>query len=154
MRKSAGLLLFRKTCEQPEFFLVHPGGPFWKGKEKGAWSIPKGEFTNEEPLAAAIREFKEETGIDVTGEFVPLTPVKMKSGKLIYAWAVEGNADADNITSNHFDLEWPPRSGKRLSVPEVDKAGWFTSSIALELVNPSQAAFLNELNEILNKNNF
>jgi predicted NUDIX family NTP pyrophosphohydrolase len=154
MRKSAGILLFRKRCEQMEFFLVHPGGPFWKGKEKGAWSIPKGEFTDEEPLKAALREFEEETGIALKGDLKPLTPVKLKSGKIIYAWALEGDADAEKIRSNYFDLEWPPRSGKRISVPEVDKAGWFATDVAMELLNPYQAAFVQEAKEKSNKGIF
>lgn len=154
MRKSAGILLFRKTCEQPEFFLVHPGGPFWKGKEKGAWSIPKGEFADEDPLEAAIREFQEETGIELNGNFIALTPVKLKSGKFIYAWATEGDVNVENIQSNHFEMEWPPRSGKTISVPEVDKAGWFSAGKAMELLNPSQAALIIELKEKLSKGNF
>jgi predicted NUDIX family NTP pyrophosphohydrolase len=103
MRTSAGILLYRKTNNYIEIFLVHPGGPFWKGKEKGAWSIPKGEFTEgEDPLSCAKREFKEETGQSIDGDFIELIPVKQKGGKMVYAWAVEGNADAENKVSNTF----------------------------------------------------
>ena len=113
MRKSAGLLVFRRRDSGIEFFLVHPGGPFWKNKDIGAWSIPKGEFTDEEePLTAARREFGEETGQTVDGKFIALNPVKQKAGKLIYAWAVEGDVDADAIVSNAFKQEWPYKSGK------------------------------------------
>ncbi len=145
MRKSAGLLLFRITGGKPEFFLVHPGGPFWKGKEKGAWSIPKGEFSSEDPLQAARREFLEETGVEIDGDFQELSPVKLKSGKMVYAWAVEGEADAGAIRSNSFPMEWPPKSGRTIMVPEVDKAGWFDTEEAREMLNPAQVALVNEL---------
>src|SRR5690349_5011868 len=113
MRKSAGILLYRVRNKALEVFLVHPGGPFWKGKETGAWSIPKGEFTEEEePLAAARREFQEETGNTVEGKFVELTPVVQKAGKMVYAWAVEGDIDPDTIISNTYRQEWPYKSGK------------------------------------------
>ncbi|HEY0041662.1 MAG TPA: NUDIX domain-containing protein [Flavisolibacter sp.] len=146
LRKSAGLLVYRRNAQLLEFFLVHPGGPFWKGKDTGAWSIPKGEFTDEEePLAAAQREFEEETGQKVTGKFLPLSPVKQKAGKMVYAWAVEAEVDADNIVSNSFRIEYPYKSGKWITVPEVDKAGWFSLEEAREKINPAQAAFLEEL---------
>jgi predicted NUDIX family NTP pyrophosphohydrolase len=146
LRKSAGLLVYRRNAQLLEFFLVHPGGPFWKGKDTGAWSIPKGEFTDEEePLAAAQREFEEETGQKVTGKFLPLSPVKQKAGKMVYAWAVEAEVDADNIVSNSFRIEYPYKSGKWITVPEVDKAGWFLLEEAREKINPAQAAFLEEL---------
>src|SRR5215212_7662130 len=123
MNKSAGILLFRRINKQIEFFLVHPGGPFWAKKDLGAWSIPKGEYTDgEEPLQAACREFEEETGQAVTGDFIELKPLRQKSGKIVQAWAVEGDMDADNIRSNMFEMEWPPGSGKKKSFPEVDKA--------------------------------
>lgn len=146
MRKSAGLLVYRRRKEL-EVFLVHPGGPFWKNKEAGAWTIPKGEFTDdEEPLSAAKREFMEETGsAPPGGTYTELTPVKQKAGKLIYAWAVEGNIDADNITSNTFRQEWPYKSGKWHSFPEIDKAAWFSIKEAKEMINAAQALMIEEL---------
>ena len=124
--RSAGLLLFRRRDDGIEIFLVHPGGPFWAKKDDGAWSIPKGLYTDgEDPLSAAQREFAEEVGTAVDGEFMPLGAFKLPSGKLLSAWAVEGDIDAGAISSNMFELEWPPRSGKRAQFPEVDRAGWF-----------------------------
>lgn len=152
MRKSAGILLYRKLNEAIEIFLVHPGGPFWSAKDIGAWSITKGEFTGEEPpLSAAIREFKEETGILLTGDFIELTPVKQKGGKMVYGWALEGDMDADTITCNSFKMEWPPKSGQWKSFPEVDKAAWFTIEEAKKKINPSQVAFIDELLLLLHK---
>src|SRR6476619_4517183 len=125
-RTSAGLLLFRRGGAGLEVFLVHPGGPFWKGKEAGAWTIPKGEFLDDEQaLLAARREFEEETGQKINGDFIELNPIKQKAGKMVYAWALEGDIDAENIISNSFKVEWPYKSGKWQSFPEVDKAGWF-----------------------------
>ncbi|CAN5911144.1 NUDIX domain-containing protein [soil metagenome] len=145
-KQSAGIVLFRMHKKQLEFFLVHPGGPFFAKKDVGAWSIPKGEFTEEEnPLAAAKREFFEETGQKAEGNFLPLTPIKQKGGKIVSAWAVEGNIDAETIQSNTFLIEWPPGSGKQKEFPEVDKAGWFSFSDAKEKINQSQAALLDEL---------
>jgi predicted NUDIX family NTP pyrophosphohydrolase len=128
MKKSAGILLYRVRSGGPEVLLVHPGGPFWKNKDAGAWSIPKGEpDADEDPLDTALRELQEETGIAVKkSTCIPLTPVKQKAGKLILAWAMKGNLDASQINSNTFDVEWPPKSGKTQSFPEIDKAGWFT----------------------------
>jgi len=129
-----------------EVFLVHPGGPYWAKKDEGAWSIPKGEFDeNEEPLAAAKREFREETGIQISGEFIQLNPVKQKSGKLVYAWAVEGDIDPEKIKSNSFEIEWPPRSGKMKSFPEIDKAAWFQLSDAQKKIIEAQSALIKEL---------
>lgn len=146
MRKSAGLLVYRRIDKAIAVFLVHPGGPFWKGKEEGAWSIPKGEFTaNEDPLQAAQREFKEETGQEVSGEFIELKTVQQKGGKLVYAWAVECEVDAENICSNTFRQEYPYKSGKWITVPEVDKAAWFPVEEAGKWINPAQAALLDEL---------
>jgi predicted NUDIX family NTP pyrophosphohydrolase len=146
MRKSAGLLVYRKKDKSLEVFLVHPGGPFWKGKEIGAWSIPKGEFQDgEDPLLAAQREFLEETGQVVNGNFMELKAIQQKAGKLVYAWAVEGEADADNIVSNTFRQEYPYKSGKWITVPEVDKAAWFGLEEAREKLNPAQAALLDDL---------
>jgi len=126
MKQSAGLLLYKFVDKTVFFFLVHPGGPFWKNKDLESWSIPKGEFTNdEEPLDAAIREFKEETGFEADGDFIKLEHVKLKSGKIVYAWAVDFDLDETLIKSNTFEMEWPPKSGKLQSFPEVDKANGF-----------------------------
>lgn len=149
MKKSAGILLYRKTSDFPEFLLVHPGGPFWKNKDLGTWSIPKGEFTDEDPLAAAIREFEEETGTFLSGDFVALEPEKLKSGKLIYAWALEHDMDSENITSNEFETEWPPKSGLLKKFPEVDKAAWFSAEMALEKINLAQGSFILQLLKLI-----
>src|SRR5689334_13919801 len=123
---SAGILLYRIRSGTLEVLLVHPGGPFWTRKDLGAWSIPKGEFEEgDDPLETAKREFLEETGAPVSGKFVALTPRKQKSGKLVHAWAVEGDLDASTIVSNSFSMEWPPRSGKQQEFPEVDRGEWF-----------------------------
>jgi predicted NUDIX family NTP pyrophosphohydrolase len=145
-RKSGGILLYRFRQNELEFFLVHPGGPFWANKDTGAWSIPKGEFDeNEDALAAAKREFKEETGTKLSGDFIELTPIVQKAGKQVYAWAVEGDIDALSIQSNTFKIEWPPKSGKWKDYPEVDKAGWFDSKTAKEKINPAQVSFIYEV---------
>lgn len=151
MRKtSAGILLYKQGREGLQVFLVHPGGPFWKNKDAGAWSIPKGEFAEgEDPLKAAIREFFEETSQQVSGDFLELKPIKARSGKLIFAWALQGDIDPDKIVSNTFPLEWPPRSGKFIDVPEIDKGAWFLLNTALEKINASQATFLMELSAVL-----
>lgn len=150
MRISAGILAYRKIRSGIEVFLVHPGGPFWKNKETGAWSVPKGELDEgEEPLSAAQREFEEETGQKISGSFIQLKPVKLKSGKLVMAWAVEANPDASNIISNSIKVEWPYKSGKWITCPEVDRAAWFTPEEAREKINPAQANFIDELQEIL-----
>jgi predicted NUDIX family NTP pyrophosphohydrolase len=147
-KKSAGILLYRMSKEALQVFLVHPGGPYWVKKDDGAWSIPKGEFEDDEdPLAAAKREFNEETGINLYGEFIELEPVKQKSGKIVYAWAVEGNVDPTTIKSNSFEIEWPPRSGKMKSFPEIDKAEWFTIIEAIQKINPAQSPLIKELQE-------
>ena len=152
MRKSAGILLYRKTNKSLEVFLIHPGEPFWKGKESGAWSIPKGEFTdNENPLSAAMREFEEETGKKVDGNFIELNTIQQKGGKHVYTWALEGDLDADKIVSNTFTQEWPYKSGKLQTFPEVDKAGWFGLEEAKEKINPAQSALINDLVEKLKK---
>lgn len=133
-----------------EFLLVHPGGPFWKNKDQHAWSIPKGELSeDEDPLQAAIREFKEETGFDIQGDFLVLPAIKQKSGKWIYAWAVEANLDETAISGNLFSLEWPPRSGKVLEFPEVDRAGWFNVEEAKEKLNEAQYGLIGSLIELL-----
>ena len=148
MKKSAGILLFREINRNIEVFLVHPGGPFWKNRDAGAWSIPKGEFTNDEQgLNAAKREFEEETGISCNGNFIELEPVKQKSGKQIFAWALLKNIDPAIIKSNTFKLEWPPRSGHIQDVPEIDKGAWFDIDAAKEKINPAQAEFIDQLLE-------
>lgn len=150
MRQSAGLLVYKQAPQGRLFFLVHPGGPFWKGKDAGAWSIPKGEFSEgENALAAARREFAEETGQAVDGDFLPLTPVTQKAGKKIFAWAVEGNVEAESIVSNTFKIQWPYKSGNWIAVPEVDEAGWFDDKEAKRKLNPAQVAFVDELNQKL-----
>jgi predicted NUDIX family NTP pyrophosphohydrolase len=145
MKKSAGILLFKNEDGELFFFLAHPSGPFWKNKDAGSWSIPKGEFENEEPLIAAIREFEEEIGVRLSGSFIELSPVKLKSGKTVYAWALEEDVDASNITSNTFEMEWPPKSGKMQSFPEIDRAGWFDMNTAFEKVNEAQQGFIREV---------
>ena len=145
-QKSAGIVLYRIQNSSIEVFLVHPGGPYWAKKDDGAWSIPKGEFDeNEEPLAAAKREFQEETGIQISGEFIQLNPVKQKGGKRVYAWAVKGDIDPAKIKSNSFEIEWPPRSGKMKSFPEIDKAAWFPLSEAQKKIIEAQSALIKEL---------
>jgi predicted NUDIX family NTP pyrophosphohydrolase len=146
MKQSAGILLYRKNKKQWEVLLVHPGGPFFKNKDDGAWSVPKGEFTDDEnALDAAIREFEEETGFSCNGDFIALAPVKLKSGKTVYAWALEKDIDAAIIKSNDFEMEWPPKSGKRQRFPEVDRAAWFSPAEAKQKINASQVAFIDEL---------
>ncbi len=148
MKKSAGILLYKLSNKEPEFFLVHPGGPFWAKKDAGAWSIPKGEFNDDEdPLSAALREFIEETSIALTidiNKIITLNPVKLKSRKMVYAWAVEGDIDAEKIQSNTFELEWPPKSGKKITIPEIDKGEWFSLIEAKEKINPAQVALIEE----------
>jgi predicted NUDIX family NTP pyrophosphohydrolase len=163
---SAGLLLFRRRGGELEVFLVHPGGPFWKNRDAGAWSIPKGLIgPGEEPLDAACREFHEETGLWPVGwasptaapeRFIPLGMVQQKAGKLIHGWAFEGDADADSIKSNTTRVEIPRRPGhgpgargRWLEIPEVDRAAWFSPAVAREKINPAQAAFIDRLEAAL-----
>ncbi len=149
-KQSAGILLYRFTNDQLQVFLVHPGGPFFRNKDEGSWSVPKGEFLDdEEPLTAAKREFLEETGQSINGKFIPLDPVTQKGGKTVFAWAVEGDINHETITSNLFEMEWPPRSGKKQSFPEIDNAAWFDIETAKTKINAAQAAFLNDLPERL-----
>ena len=141
-KTSAGLLLYRKRGDALEVFLVHPGGPFWARKDDGAWSIPKGEFEiGEDPLAAAQREFAEETGFTVHGTFLPLTPLQQRSGKIVHAWAMQGDCDPALVRSNTFTLK-----GK--TYPEVDRAGWFGLEIARQKILPGQAGFLDQLERL------
>lgn len=145
-KKSAGILLYRTKNRIVEVLLVHPGGPFWIKKDAGAWTIPKGELNEgEEPVEAAIREMEEETGIILKGNLLELTPVKQKAGKLVYAWANEQDVDPSRIKSNEFEIEWPPKSGKKKSFPEIDKAGWFDIKTAKEKINPGQLPLIEEL---------
>jgi predicted NUDIX family NTP pyrophosphohydrolase len=148
-RRSAGLLLHRRREDGIEVLLVHPGGPFWANKDAAAWSIPKGEYEpGEDPLAAARREFAEELGTaPPEGETVDLGEVRQKSGKVVHAWALEGDLDVGEITSNTIEIEWPPRSGGTLRIPEVDRAEWCGLGLARERINPAQAELLDRLTE-------
>ena len=149
MRSSAGILIYREAPEI-QVLLVHPGGPFWKNKDAGAWTIPKGEFdTDEEPLTAAVRELKEEAGLTVDGEFAELGTTRMKSGKTIHAWAISADPSLAKFESNTFELEWPPKSGKMIQVPEVDKIEWYSLPNARLQLNPAQVIFIDRLEEML-----
>jgi predicted NUDIX family NTP pyrophosphohydrolase len=149
-KKSAGILPYRRRNGQLEVLLVHPGGPFWKNKDLGAWSIAKGEYEeDEEPLQAALREFFEETGHRPSGPFLPLTPRKQPSGKLVDAWAAESDWDPSGLISNTFSMEWPKGSGRIREVPEVDRAEWFDIAQAKRHIRPGQRDFLEELSEKL-----
>jgi predicted NUDIX family NTP pyrophosphohydrolase len=148
-RASAGVLLYRRTPSGLEVLLVHPGGPYWARKDEGAWSIPKGELDGSEaPLEAARREFAEETGTSVDGMFVPLAPVRQPGGKLVHAFAVEGEFDPQTLTSSTFTVEWPRGSGRLRTFPEVDRAGWFTMNEAREKILKGQVPLLDELDAI------
>jgi len=145
-RTSAGILMYRRQAGTLEVLLVHPGGPFWKNKDDGAWSIPKGEPNEgEDLLEEAKREFEEEIGSPVRGTFVQLTPVKQKAGKIVHAWAVEGSIDTAQVKSNTLRVQWPPGSGKWIEVPEVDRAEFFALPLARKKINPAQAALIDEL---------
>jgi predicted NUDIX family NTP pyrophosphohydrolase len=145
---SAGLLMYRRRGRSLQVLLVHPGGPFWRKKDDGAWTIPKGEAADgEDLLDAARREFKEELGIEPHGTFLPLQPVKQKAGKIVHAWCFEGDCDPAAITSNTFSIEWPPRSGKKAEFPEVDRAEFFDLATARQKILASQAPFLDELEQ-------
>ena len=147
---SAGILMYRFRESKLEVFLVHPGGPFWAKKDKGAWSIPKGEFEqDEDPLVAAIREFQEETGILIDGSFFELGELRQPSRKIVHAWAIQGDADPSQIISNTFELEWPPKSGKYKDFPEIDRASWFTISLAKDKLLKGQIEFIDRLIEKL-----
>ena len=149
-KRSAGLLVFREVSGPLEVLLVHPGGPSWEKKDEGAWSIPKGEFEgNEDPLAAAEREFEEETGFAPTGEVIPLEPLRQPSGKLVHAWAMKGNFDPADLRSNTFTMEWPPKSERHQEFPEADRAAWLSIETASHKILKGQAAFLVQLQEKL-----
>jgi predicted NUDIX family NTP pyrophosphohydrolase len=143
---SAGLLLFRRTAKGIELFLAHPGGPFWAKKDAGAWTIPKGELDGDEkPLSAAQREFQEETGVSPVGPFIELGFIQQKSGKLVHAWAWEGDAVPAQIQSNHIRVEWPPRTGRWIDIPEVDRCAWFDPATARQKINPAQVELIERL---------
>ena len=145
-KRSAGLLLYRRREGIVEVFLAHPGGPFWSKKDLGAWTIPKGEYEpDEEPLDAARREFEEETGFRPDGEFLDLGTVMQGSGKVVSAWGVEGDLDPDRLVSNFCEVEWPPRSRKIISIPEVDRGAWYSLDEAREKMFTAQVAFLDRL---------
>jgi predicted NUDIX family NTP pyrophosphohydrolase len=138
--------MYRRRPSGIEVLLAHPGGPFWAKKDLAAWSIPKGEFgDDEDPLAAALREFAEETGQTIDGAFLPLTPVKQPSRKIVHGFAVEGEVDPDRIVSNEFELEWPPRSGRVQRFPEVDRAAWFPLAEARRRIHRGLVPLLDEL---------
>ena len=145
---SAGLLAFRRR-ERPQVLLAHPGGPFWAKKDLGAWTIPKGVVRPDDLLEGALREFKEETGFTAQGPFVPLSPVRQNSGKTVHGFAFEGDFEPDKFSSNSFEMQWPPRSGKRKHFPEIDRVGWFGPDEAMEKIIAYQRPFLVELWEML-----
>jgi predicted NUDIX family NTP pyrophosphohydrolase len=148
-KKSAGILLYRRAEAGFEVLLTHPGGPFWRNKDEGAWTIPKGEFEDEEPLAAAKREFLEELGASPPrGDYLELKPIKQKNAKTVYAWAVAGDFDPASLKSNTFVCEWPPRSQRMQEFPEVDRAEWFPLEIAKQKILPAQAALIDQLIEL------
>ena len=144
-KRSAGLVMFRRLKEL-EVFLVHPGGPIWAKKNEGAWTIPKGEYEKDEnPLAAARREFEEETGFKAAGSFLDLGTIRQKSGKRVAAWAFEGDCDPANLKSNTCEIEWPPRSGRRLEIPEIDRGRWFSLEEAKQYIREEQSPLLDTL---------
>jgi predicted NUDIX family NTP pyrophosphohydrolase len=147
-KSSAGLLMYRESQGRLEVFLIHPGGPFWAKKDLGAWSIPKGEYEdNELPLDAARREFVEETGFQTQAPYHPLGTIKQAGGKLVAAWAFAGDCDPADLVSNTCEIEWPPRSGRRIEIPEVDSGRWFTIAEARKYIRDTQEPFLNRLCE-------
>lgn len=145
-RRSAGVLLFRRKGPDIEVLLAHPGGPFWKNKDDGAWSIPKGEYgEDEDPLAAAKREFAEETGLTPRGDFIPLGEIRQRGGKVVTAWAAEGDCDTSCVRSNTFSMPWPPGSGKLQEFPEIDRAEWFPVETARRKILIGQTGLLERL---------
>jgi predicted NUDIX family NTP pyrophosphohydrolase len=143
---SAGILAFRRKYGRIEVLLVHPGGPFWRNKDLGAWSIPKGEYgPGEDPEVVARREFREEVGFEMTGELFPLSEIRQRGGKIVKAFAVATDIDVQNIQSNMFEIEWPPRSGRRQKFPEVDRAEWFDLNSARTKINEAQRTLLDRL---------
>jgi predicted NUDIX family NTP pyrophosphohydrolase len=151
-KQSAGLLFYRLRAGSAEYLLVHPGGPFWKNKDLGAWSIPKGEFNaGDDALEAAKREFNEETGFAAAGDFIPLHAIKQRSGKMVLAWLAAGDFDASQVASNTFSMEWPPRSGKMAEFPEIDRAEWFSLEAAREKILDAQRPLLDEAASIVER---
>ena len=152
-KKSAGLLMFRRSPDrQVQVLLVHPGGPFWAKKDLGAWTVPKGEYDDsEDPLEAAKREFAEETGFPVSGPFLPLGSLKQPSGKTVSVWAFESDCDPAALVSNSFEMEWPPKSGRKASFVEIDRAGWFSLKEAREKLVKGQVGFLNALEKAVSR---
>jgi predicted NUDIX family NTP pyrophosphohydrolase len=149
-KQSAGLLLFRRADAGLQVLLAHPGGPFWKGREAGAWTIPKGGVhAGESPLDAAIREFREETGFEPAPPFIPLGAIVQRSGKVVHAWAFEGDCDPATLVSVHCTTEWPPRSGRYIEIPEIDRAAFFSLDEARAVINVGQAALLDRLPDAL-----
>jgi predicted NUDIX family NTP pyrophosphohydrolase len=145
---SAGLLMYRETDDRLEVLLVHPGGPFWQRKDDGVWTIPRGEVeTGEDYLAAAIREFSEETGWQPQGPYLSLGEVRQRSGKIVHAWAFRASHDPATLRSNRFEIEWPPKSGQRVQFPEIDRAGFFSIAEAKKKIRESELPFLNRLAE-------
>jgi len=144
-KQSAGLVLFRTRLGELEILLVHPGGPFWQRKDEHAWSIPKGEFESEDPLEAAKREVAEEIGVQCEGDFIPLGSLKQAGGKLVHAWAIEQDFDPSALRSNSFELEWPPKSGRVRSFPEVDAADWFPIDPAKQKILKGQLGFIDRI---------
>ena len=149
-RVSAGLLMYRRAGGELQVLLAHPGGPFFRNKDEGAWSIPKGEVEpGEDPLAAAVREFREEIGVTPTGPFLALSPVRQKGGKVVHAWAFEGDCDPEAISCNTFTIEWPLRSGRHVEFPEIDRAGFFGLAEGRRKVNSGQVPLIDELEGIV-----
>ncbi|MBU5636918.1 NUDIX domain-containing protein [Geomonas sp. Red69] len=149
-RRSAGLIMYRVRNGAPELLLVHPGGPFWARKDLGAWSIPKGEYLEgEDPLQAARREFREETGHEPSGSFIELDRIRQPGGKLVRAWAFSGDFDPAHLVSNTFTMEWPPRSGRQTEFPEVDRACWFGIDEAREKILPGQLPLIDQVAALL-----
>jgi predicted NUDIX family NTP pyrophosphohydrolase len=149
-KHSAGLLMYRRALDTVEVFLVHPGGPYWSKKNEGSWTIPKGEYeTGEEPLGAAVREFQEETGFNVSEPFIALGSVQQKTGKIVVAWAFEGNCEPADLVSNTCEIEWPPRSGKKLVIPEVDRGDWFSLDRARTAIRNEQIPLIDALTQQL-----
>jgi len=147
-KRSAGLIMYRKPKGEIEVFLVHPGGPFWANKDRGAWTLPKGEYSaEEEPLVAAQREFHEETGFVSQGPFLELGSIRQRSGKIVSAWAFEGDCVPDALISNTCEIEWPPHSGRRLEIPEIDRGRWFSMNEANEYMREEQRELLRRLAE-------
>lgn len=149
-KRSAGLLMIRKARRHHEVFLVHPGGPYWAKKDKGAWTVPKGEYEEgEEPLRAAEREFTEETGFTAHRPFLELGSVRQNSGKVVQAWAFAGDCEPAQLISNTCEVEWPPKSNRRITIPEVDRGAWFTLSAATDFIREEQRPFLTRLENLL-----